>query len=127
MPMLSKLFVVWMAMAMVATALVVTPNITSRSARSLHKRTPLPHKFGAHTPNTMREFKGVQENTYTTQQMEQFQQGHNDALMMCNIVIQEANANPPDRFDRIFREYFEFSDRQLVIGQHTVTATLGAS
>lgn len=99
----------------------------SRRDVQLHRRTPLPHKFGAHTPNTMREFKGVQENTYTTQQTEQFQQGHNDALMMCNIVIEEANANPPDRFDRIFREYFESADRQLVIGQYTVTATFGAS
>jgi hypothetical protein len=56
-------------------------------ALSLHKRTPLPRNYGVRTPNTEREHEGHKENTYSTQKIEQFQAGHNDALMMCSTVI----------------------------------------
>ena len=129
MAMLTKLIFVFTAMAMVATALVVPPNMTSSSTRFLHKRTPLPHDYGVHTPNTLRTNKETKEseNTYTAQQIEKFQAGHNDALMMCRTVIEEATKSTPDRFDRIFREYFPFSDRQLVIGKYKATALLSMS
>ena len=117
MAMLTKLISAFMAMAMVATALMVPPNMTSRSTRFLHKRTPLPHNYGVYTPTTLRTNKetGESENTYTTQQMDQFQQGHMEVLMICRTVI-EASTREVDRFNRIFGEYFPAADRQLVLG-----------
>jgi hypothetical protein len=76
--------------------------------------------FAHLTPNTEREHEGHKENTYSTQKIEQFQAGHNDALMMCSTVIEQATKNPK-RFDRIFREYFPFSERQLIIGEYAET------
>jgi hypothetical protein len=117
MAMLTKLFLVWTAIAMVATALVVSPNITSRQTRWLHKRTPLPRVYDVFTPNTLRingETK-KSENTYTAQQMDQYQQGHLEALFICKTVI-DASTRQVDRFDRIFKEYFPMADRQLVLG-----------
>lgn len=93
-----------------------------RNDIQLHRRTPLPHDYGVYTPTTLRINKETKEseNTYTTQQMEQFQAAHNDVLMMCRMVIKEATDSPA-RFDRIFRQYFPFSDRQLVISMYTST------
>ena len=84
----------------------------------LLKRTPLPRDYGVCTPNTLRINQETYEpeNTYTAQQIEQFQEGHNDALMMCRTVIEQATKTP-DRFNRIFRAYFPFSDRKLIIGE----------
>lgn len=126
--MFTKLILIFTAMAMVATALVVSPNMTSRCTRSMHKRTPLPHDSDVNTPNTLRKNleTGESENTYTAQQIEQFQAGHNDALWLCKTVIEEAT-NKPDRFDKIFRQYFPFSDRQLVIGKYLATTLSGTS
>jgi len=100
----------------------------SRRDIQLHRRTPLPHDYGVYTPTTLRINKETKEseNTYTTQQMEQFQAAHNDALMMCRTVIKEATDSPA-RFDRIFRQYFPFSDRQLVISEYTSTASSSTS
>lgn len=116
--MFTKLILIFTAMAMVATALVVSPNMASRSTRLLHKRTPLPHNYDVYIPNTLRTNKktGESENTYTAQQMEQFQQAHMDVLMMCRKVI-EASTCQADRFDRIFGEYFFAIDRDLVLSQ----------
>jgi hypothetical protein len=99
------------------------PRRDVRLAPSLHKRTPLPRNYGVRTPNTQRDYQGIKENTYNAQQIEQFQEGHSDALMMCNMVVREATRNP-NRFDRIFREYFPTSDRQLVIGEYAITEML---
>lgn len=119
--MLTKLFLVWTAVAMLATALVVSPNITSRSSRLLHERTPLPRKYDAYFPNTLRvnEYTHKQENTYSTREMDQFQQGHLEALRICRIVI-EASTRQADRFNRIFREYFDPTDRELVLSLCTL-------
>lgn len=86
-------------------------------APSLHRRTPLPNDYGVYTPTTLRTNKetGESENTYTTQQMDQFQQGHMEVLTMCRTVI-EASTREVDRFNRIFGEYFPPADRQLVLG-----------
>jgi hypothetical protein len=89
-------------------------------APSLGKRTPLPRNYGVRTPNTEREHQGNKENTFSAQEIEQFQEGHNDALMMCSTVIEKATKNPK-RFDRIFREYFPFNERQLIIGEYAET------
>jgi hypothetical protein len=99
------------------------PRRDAQLAPSVHKRTPLPHNYGIYTPNTLRRNQedGHSENTYSTQEMEQFQAAHNDALMICRTVIKEATESPA-RFDRIFRQYFPFRDRQLVIGIYTFTA-----
>jgi hypothetical protein len=121
MAMLTKLFLVWTVVAMLATALVVSPNITSRSTRFLHTRTPLPRKYDAYLPNTLRVNKetGKQENTYKAQEMDQFQQGHMEVLMLCREVI-EASTRQADRFDRIFGEYFPAADRELILGLFTL-------
>ena len=115
-------------MAMVATALAVSANMISKPTRILNKRTPLPHGYGVRTPNTLRTNKETKEseNTYTTQQMEQFQAGHSDVLMVCETAVEEATKTP-DRFNKIFRQYLPFSDRQLVIGKYTDTALLSMS
>lgn len=55
------------------------------------------------------------ENTYTAQQMDQSQQGHMEALELCQNVI-EASTCQADRFNRIFGEYFPATDRELVLG-----------
>lgn len=117
---LTKLFLVWTAMTMVATALVVSSNITSRQTRWLHKRTPLPHDYGVSTPNTLRMNKetGEPENTYTAQQIDQFQQGHMEALMLCRKVI-EASTRQADHFGRISGEYFPTTDRELILSLST--------
>lgn len=117
MAMLTRLIFVFAAVAMVATPLVVPPNMTPRFTRFLYKRTPLPHNYGVYTLTTLRTNKetGKSENTYTTQQMDQFQQGHMDVLMMCRTVI-EASTREVDRFNKTFGEYFPPDDRQLVLG-----------
>lgn len=127
MAMLTRLFLVWMAMVMLANALAMPPNTTSSCSRSLNKRTPLPYDYGVHTPNTMRTNQETRkpENTYTAQQMDQFQQGHMEALMLCQNVI-DASICQTDRFNRIFGEYFPATDLELIIGlspllYHSVT------
>lgn len=91
------------------------PRRDVQLAPPLHKRTPLPRDYGLRTPNTEREWQGKMENTFTAQHIAQFQEGHSDVLMMCNMVVRVATKNP-GRFNRIFREYFPFGDRQLIIG-----------
>jgi hypothetical protein len=68
---------------------------------------------------------GTKLHTYTTQQLEQFQQAHNDALMMCRKVI-EASTGQTDTFDRLFTEYFSSIDRQLVLGQSALQRCLAS-
>ena len=125
--MLTKLLLVWMAMVMLANSLAMPPNTTSSCTRSPHKRTPLPHDYGIYTPNTQgtNQETRMPENTYTAQQMDQFQQGHMEALELCQNVI-EASTCQADRFNRIFGEYFPATDRELVLGlssllHHSVT------
>jgi hypothetical protein len=121
MAMLPKLFLVWAVVAMFATALVVSPNVTSRSTRYLHKRAPPPQRFDAYFPNFLRknEYDGRPENTYTAQQMDQYQQGHMEALRLCRRVV-DASTHDAVRFNRIFREYFRPADRELVLSLCTL-------
>lgn len=55
-----------------------------------------PHNHGLRTPHTlkMNPQTGDPKNIYTTPQIEQFQAGHKDALMMCETVI-ESSTKPP--------------------------------
>jgi hypothetical protein len=67
----------------------------------------------------MNKETGKPENTYTRQQMDQFQQGHLEALLLCSKVI-EASTREKARFDRIFGEYFPAADRELILGLFTL-------
>lgn len=67
----------------------------------------------------MNKETGKPENTYTVQQMDQFQQGHKEALMLCSKVI-EASTRQAVRFNRIFGEYFPATDRELILGLYTL-------
>jgi hypothetical protein len=56
------------------------------------------------------------DNTYTVDQMDQFLEGHVDALQLCRVVIKQSTKNPTG-FDKIFREHFAPKDRELVISK----------
>jgi hypothetical protein len=87
----------------------------------LHKRAPPPQRFDAYFPNFLRknEHDGRPENTYTAQQMDQYQQGHMEALRLCKRVV-EASTSHADLFNRTFREYFPPADRKLVLSWCTL-------
>jgi hypothetical protein len=114
--MILKFIFVLLAMVTATTARAVSLNMTSQCNRTLHGRTPLSHDYGIYTPNTMREYGKHKANTYTTQQIDQFQQAHNDVLMMCRKVIEESTCQTAT-FDRLFGEYFAPIDREIVLGQ----------
>lgn len=78
-------------------------------ALSLHKRTAFSQPYEHPTPRT-------DLNHYTVGKMDRFLQGHIDALHICSAVIEQATCNP-DRFDRIFGEYFRPEDRRQVLGK----------
>jgi len=96
--------------AMVANALVINPNTTSTTTLPLLKRTAFTRPYSYPIPNTNND------NTYTVQQMDQFREGHVDALYTCSVVVREAARNPA-RYDRIFSEYFKPADRNLVLSK----------
>jgi hypothetical protein len=103
--------------ALAVNALVVLPNnISTLSATQLlNKRTRIDNTENVHMPRTD-EALSVNTNKYTTQQMEQYYQGHLDTLKMCDIVIAESESDTP-LFNRIFAEYFDPADRALVISE----------
>lgn len=59
------------------------------------------------------------DNTYTVEQMDQFLEGHIDALQLCRVAIKQSTKNPT-RFDKVFREYFDPNDRALVISKFLI-------
>jgi hypothetical protein len=77
---------------------------------SLNKRAAFSHSYKHPIPNTN------VDNTYTVEQMDQFLEGHIDALNICSVVIKEATRNAK-RFDKIFRQYFNADDRNFVLGK----------
>jgi hypothetical protein len=79
------------------------------AALSLHKRTAFSQPYGHPVPRT-------DSNTYTVGEMDQLLQGHIDALHICSVVIEQATCDP-DRFDRIFGQYFRPEDRRQVLGK----------
>jgi hypothetical protein len=102
--------------AMVVNAMVVPPNNISTSAtiQSLHKRTRIDNAENVRMPYTDEDL-GVYTNTYTTQQTEQYYQGHLDVLKMCKEVVAESECDT-DLFQRLFAEYFDPKDRETVVG-----------
>jgi hypothetical protein len=54
------------------------------------------------------------EGTYTTQELEQIQQAHFDAVKLCENVITHTNTRD---FNRVFLKYFNPVDRDLVVGK----------
>jgi hypothetical protein len=110
--MLTKIFLVWTAVAVVATALVILPKITAdvQLVSSSRKRTAFSPTYEHPIPN-----KNV-DNTYTVQQMDQYLQGHIDAMAISLVVIEQAECDP-ERFERILREYFKPEDRRMVLGK----------
>lgn len=114
--MLLKLLLALMALVTTINALAVVPNINSPSIQSLHKRTRLDHDSDLHIPNPNHE-----RNTYTTEEMKHFLQGHIDALCMCQTVLDEAlktaEQKEESNFDKILKHYFAAEDRQTVISQ----------
>ena len=87
-----------------------TPRHDIQSASSLHKRTAFSQPYQHPIPNTN------VDNTYTVEQMDQFLEGHIDALQLCRVAIKQSTKNPT-RFDKVFREYFDPNDRALVISK----------
>jgi hypothetical protein len=82
---------------------------------SLHKRTAFSQPYRYPVPKT------DVDNNYPAEQMDQFLEGHVDALQLCRVVIKQSTQNPAG-FDKVFREYFAPKDRELVISKF---ATLG--
>jgi hypothetical protein len=66
------------------TAKRQTPRHEIQPASSLQKRTTFSQPYDYPIPNTN------VDNTYTVQQMDQFLQGHLDALLICLVVIEQA-------------------------------------
>jgi len=120
--MLFKFISVLLAIVTATTARAVSLNVTSlnmtsKCNRTLHERTLFSMLNGIPMPNTEKDLEDPgRKNTYTAQRMDQFREGHMDALMMCRKVI-EASTYQTDTFDRIFSHYFSSVDRQLVLGQ----------
>lgn len=56
------------------------------------------------------------ENTYTVEQLDQYLEGHTEALHICSAIIEQAERNTA-RFNRIFRQYFKPDDREKVLGK----------
>lgn len=106
-----------MLIAMAANALVVPPKITSAYLESLTKRgMALPHDTALHVP----QINNRRNTKYGVKQMDQFLQGHIDAVKMCVTVADQAmntDNQQGSQFDKVFRKYFAAEDRQLVIGQ----------
>jgi hypothetical protein len=87
-----------------------TPRLETQSASLLHKRTAFSQPYQHPIPKTN------VDNTYTVEQMDQFLEGHIDALQLCRVAIKQSTKNPT-RFDKVFREYFDPNDRALVISK----------
>lgn len=81
-----------------------------QSDLSLHKRTAFSQPYQYPVP------KIDVDNTYPAEQMDQFLEGHVDALQLCRVVIKQSTKNPTG-FDKVFREYFAPKDRDLVISK----------
>jgi hypothetical protein len=93
-----------------------------QSDLSLHKRTAFSQPYRYPVPKT------DVDNTYPAEQMDQFLEGHVDALQLCRVVIKQSTKNPTG-FDKVFREYFALKDRELVISKfvsETKTQNLGS-
>ena len=86
------------------------PRQDIQLAPSLHKRTAFSQPYQHPIPKTN------VDNTYTVEQMDQFLEGHIDALQLCRVAIKQSTKNPA-RFDKIFRQYFRPNDRELVISK----------
>ena len=97
-------------MATIATALVMSPNMTSIPARSLHKRADFSRPYEHPIPKT------EWADSYTVKQMDQYLEAHIDALHMCSVVIEQAERNT-ERFDRLFHTYFRPDDREIVLSK----------
>jgi len=114
--MVKLLSLILAATATIANALVIKPNITSRSSLSHLKRTAFTRPYSHPIPST----DDGNPNTYTVQEMDQFREGHVDAMYMCSVVIEQATRNSA-RYNRIFGEYFQPADRELVLSQSPQT------
>lgn len=69
-----------------------------------------------YTPSlAIRAEPSITPDVYTAQQVEQFQEGHKDAIMLASTVVSWPDT--PDWFDPIFTKYFNIEDRQTVIGK----------
>jgi hypothetical protein len=79
------------------------------AALLLHKRTAFSQPYEHLIPRT-------DLNTYTVGEMDRFLQGHIDALHICSVIIEQATCDP-DRFGRIFGQYFRPEDRRQVLGK----------
>jgi hypothetical protein len=110
--MVKLLSLILAATAMIANALVITPNVTSTSSLSHLKRTAFTRPYSHPIPST----DDGNPNTYTVQRMDQFREGHVDAMYICSVVIEQATRNSA-RFDRIFGEFFQPADRELVLSE----------
>lgn len=116
--MLLKLLLALTALTIAVQGMAVLPSITSTSPHSPHKRTHLDHDPTLHIPNP-----DNRRNTYTTEEMKKFLQGHLDALRMCQTVLDEAlktaKQKEESNFDKILKHYFAAEDRQTVISQYS--------
>ena len=86
------------------------PRHEIRSVSSLNKRAPFSRPYKYPIPK-------VEENYIHIELRDQYLDAHIDALHLCSVVIEQATRDP-NRFDKIFREYFKPDDRELVLGKH---------
>lgn len=91
------------------TILVLTASVVCTLATPLNITSMQPLVMDKRDPPT------VKKNDYTEQETEHIMQGHLDAIEMASMVIsQSKNAAT---FDPIFKNYFQHSDREAVIGK----------
>jgi hypothetical protein len=90
-----------MVLAALAITTLATPvNITSfPQSQVLSKRA---------TPRFKR-------GDYTNQQIIQIKQGHDDAIKMASTAV--TWSKDPEKFDPIFKKYFNIEDRKGVVGK----------
>lgn len=86
------------------------PRNEIQSVPSLNKRAPFSRPYKYPIPK-------VEENYIHIDLRDQYLDAHIDALHLCSVVIEQATRDP-NRFDKIFREYFKPDDRELVLGKH---------
>jgi hypothetical protein len=96
-------------------ASTATGTISTKGPSSLYKRALFSRPYEHPIPD-------ASDLTYTLEQRDKMLEAHIEALHLCSVVIDQATRNP-DRFDKVFRAYFNPGDRELVLSKYQLQWT----
>lgn len=91
-------------------ASTATGTVSTKGPSSLHKRALFSRPYEHPIPD-------ASDLTYTLEQRDKMLEAHIEALHLCSVVIDQATRNP-DRFNKVFRAYFNPGDRELVLSEY---------